>query len=215
MDTKEILYGYKMTHDTGFAPNPYHGVLTLATCKPLIRKCAKEGFWISGWTSNDVQGKEKMYHFKDDSQKLIYLAKISKVLSFKEYWENYPQKRPAELNSEKEEKGCCKGCGNTVVTKDFEISLCGDNIYKPLNDSATDFEQIKNIHHGPECKEHDLSGKNVLVCEEFYYFGVENAISVKKNDIVHRWKKFSSNDGKKIIDFVAKNYSKGLNPKKK
>ncbi|MBQ1654798.1 MAG: hypothetical protein II060_13535, partial [Bacteroidales bacterium] len=25
---KEILYGYKMTHDTGFAPNPYHGVLT-------------------------------------------------------------------------------------------------------------------------------------------------------------------------------------------
>ncbi|MBQ3833052.1 MAG: hypothetical protein II815_07745, partial [Bacteroidales bacterium] len=78
---KEILYGYKMTHDTGFAPNPYHGVLTLATCKPLIRKCAKEGYWISGWTSNEVQGKKQAYHFTDETQKLIYLAKVSKVIS--------------------------------------------------------------------------------------------------------------------------------------
>ncbi len=210
---KEILYGYKMTHDTGFAPNPYHGVLTLATCKPLIRKCAKEGYWISGWTSNEVQGKEQAYHFTDETQKLIYLAKVSKVISFKEYWEKYPLKRPAELDSFKEEKECRKSCGNTVITNSSEISLCGDNIYKPINDS--DFEQIENIHHGPNCKEHDLSGEHVLVCDEFYYFGVESAISVKKNDVVHRWKKFSTEDEQKIIEFVTKNYSKGRNPKKK
>ena len=211
MDAKEILYGYKMTHDSGFAPNPYHGVLTLATCKPLIRKCAKEGYWISGWTSNNVQGKERPYHFKDEEQKLIYLAKISKVLSFKEYWENYPQKRPAELNSE---KGCRKGCGNTIVTKDFEISLCGDNIYEPDAKSTLKYKQHENPHHGEKEKERDLSGEHVLVCEEFCYFGVENAIFVKKNDIVHRWKKFSSDDGKKIIDYVTKNYSSGIIQKK-
>nr|WP_269667332.1 hypothetical protein [Polaromonas naphthalenivorans] len=27
-----------MTHDSGFAPNPFHGTLTLATCKPGIRR---------------------------------------------------------------------------------------------------------------------------------------------------------------------------------
>ena len=27
------LFAYKMTHDTGFAPNPFWGYLTLATCK--------------------------------------------------------------------------------------------------------------------------------------------------------------------------------------
>jgi len=90
MKNEKFLYCYKMTHDTGFAPNPYHGVLTLATCKPVIRRCAKPDYWVSGWASNVVQDNNKKY--TDKAQKLIYLAKISEVISYKEYWENYPQK---------------------------------------------------------------------------------------------------------------------------
>ena len=75
---KEFLYCYKMRHDTGFAPNTYHGVLTLATCKPTIRRCAEIGYWISGWTSNVVYGKNNIKKvFTDDTHKLIYLAKVT------------------------------------------------------------------------------------------------------------------------------------------
>ena len=40
------LYLYVVDRDFGFAPNPFHGVCTLATCKPKIRKFAKVGDWI-------------------------------------------------------------------------------------------------------------------------------------------------------------------------
>ena len=86
MKGERFLYCYKMTHDTGFAPNPYQGVLTLATCKPTIRRCAEIGYWISGWTSNKVQGKKQKYTFSDYGQKLIYLAKVSDKMIIKVYW---------------------------------------------------------------------------------------------------------------------------------
>ena len=31
-------FRYKLDHDYGFAPNPFHGVITLDTCKGGIRK---------------------------------------------------------------------------------------------------------------------------------------------------------------------------------
>jgi hypothetical protein len=52
MQSNTILRSYKMTSDRGFAPNPYAGILTLAICKPYIRKhCAVEGQWLAGFTS--------------------------------------------------------------------------------------------------------------------------------------------------------------------
>lgn len=45
------LYSYKMTDDSGFAPNPYHGILTLATCKPRMRHNTQVGNWVAGFTS--------------------------------------------------------------------------------------------------------------------------------------------------------------------
>lgn len=213
----EIVYGYKMTHDTGFAPNPFHGMLTLATCKPRIRKCAKEGYWISGWTSNEVYDKEyKKHNFSDDTQKLIYLAKVKKVITFKEYWEgkDYSLKKQPEKTDEGG-KECFKSCGNSIVAKNDDISFCGDNIYEPDANASFGFKRHENPHHGEKEKERDLSGEHVLVCEDFYYFGVGNAIDIKKSCTVHRWKKFSPNEGQEIIDFIKKNYSKGLYPKKK
>lgn len=39
---------YILKHDSGFAPNPFYGFCTLATCKPEIRKQAEVGDWIVG-----------------------------------------------------------------------------------------------------------------------------------------------------------------------
>ena len=187
---KSFLYCYKMTHDTGFAPNPYHGILTLATCKPTIRRCAQIGDWISGWTSNKVIGKrnQKYTEYTDSNQKLIYLAKISEKLPLEEYWKKYPKKRP-------------KGKDDV-----------GDNIYEPIGNEV--FEQHENGGgHGPDNIKRDLSGKYVLICEEFYYFGVENPLSINTNDlIVPRCKKILVDDdnAKIIFETVKKNHDSGL-----
>ena len=88
MTNNILLRSYKMKHDTGFAPNPYGGVLSLATCKPGIRRCAKLGEWIAGFTSKQLCGDGLNY------EKLIYLMLISEKLRFEEYYEKYPKKRP-------------------------------------------------------------------------------------------------------------------------
>lgn len=208
---KNYLYCYKMTHDTGFAPNPYHGVLTLATCKPTIRRCAKKDYWISGWTSVSVEGKNgKRMDFRD-KQKLIYLAKVSEVLLIEDYWYRYQMKRPNKM---------CNGipikrrqCGkNEKVASGTIYYDCGDNIYEPSSKSPLRFIQHKNSgEHGDAQKERDLSGKNVLVCKEFYYFGIENAIEIEVNEdfYVHRCKKLEleSKEAQIIINKVKEKFN--------
>lgn len=207
MGNKETLYCYTMTHDTGFAPNPYHGVLTLATCKPMVRKYAQKGYWISGWTGNAVYNKQGEID-KKGAGRLIYLAQVSKVISFKEYWENYPQKKQPTKSIEGG-KECFKSCGNVLITKSDDISFCGDNIYEPCNNG---FEQHKNPHHDKQNIERDLSGENVLICEEFYYFGVENAKDIKGITRIPRWKKYVSEKASEIIQQVTTKFKPGLYP---
>lgn len=80
-------------------------------------------------------------------KKLIYLARVSGKITFAEFWCYYEFKRPDKDSN-------------------------GDNIYKPKDDGT--YEQMPNAHHGVDNKEHDLSVDSVLLCEEFYYFSVNN-----------------------------------------
>lgn len=77
-------YSYIVKRDYGFAPNPFHGFITLATCKPTIRKGAQVGDIIMGFSS------------KDSGNKLIFILKVSAKISFDDYWNNpaYRCKRP-------------------------------------------------------------------------------------------------------------------------
>lgn len=198
---KDYLYCYIMTYDTGFAPNPEHGFLTLATCKPTIRRCAYEGSWISGWAGVNVYAtQDKKEFYTDKAQKLIYLAQITKKVDFDQYWvgEKFQNKKP-------------------------ENSICGDNIYEPNINERFGFKRHENGGgHGEKEKEHDLSGNNVLICDEFYYFGIQNALDVMselKDDsfVVPRCKKIpmSADVSNRIIEIVknhisqAKFYSNG------
>ncbi len=47
------IYSYVVRYDSGFAPNPFYGYCTLATCKPDIRRGAEVGDWVVGSGSND------------------------------------------------------------------------------------------------------------------------------------------------------------------
>lgn len=190
------LISYRVTHDNKFAPNPFFNVLTLATCKPAIRRSSNVecGDWLVGWTA----ASSKKYATPVGKEKLIYLACISKIIPTAQYWSDYPQKRPDVL----------KG-------KDSP-EFYGDNIYKPDDSSSSGFSLVKNPFHRKEKNMiKDLSGKNVLICPEFFYFGAENALTVpdeirKDFNQVFRGHKYfyDENDIHKLIEFVNENQAK-------
>jgi hypothetical protein len=140
------LYSYIVTHDTGFAPNPFFGHCTLACCKPEIRKQATEGDWIVGLTPR-AKGK---------GNKIVYFMRVDEKMDFQGYWRDrrFRRKMPR-------------------YDKDLQVR-CGDNIYEPLPNG--EFRQLRSMHSNDEAedpvrKAHDLGGRYVLVSETFAYFG--------------------------------------------
>lgn len=79
------LSAYIVRHDTGFSPNPFGGVCTLACCKPTIRRSARPGDVVVGTGS----ARHKLSGY------LIYTMRVETVLPFEDYWERYPSKRPS------------------------------------------------------------------------------------------------------------------------
>ena len=190
------LFSYKMTHDTGFAPNPFHGVLTLANCKPLMRKTKKIDDWIAGFTSKALNGD------KVGKERLVYLMKVTDKITYEKYWNDsiYKSKKP-DLSSYK------------------TIDKAGDNIYKPIKKNPKfniDFEQIKNMNHNEKDKDLDLKGENVLISNCFYYFGA-SPIKLEKS-IRPKTPKNSSSQGvltsevkaEEFIKFIQNNYEAGI-----
>ena len=83
------LYSYVVASDSGFAPNPFWGYCTLATCKPAIRRKAEKGDWIIGASSTRNVGHGR----------LIHAMKITESpLSFDEYDTDrrFHKKKPKE-----------------------------------------------------------------------------------------------------------------------
>lgn len=140
------LYSYIVTHDTGFAPNPFFGYCTLACCKPEIRTHATKGDWIVGLTPR-AKGK---------GNKIVYFMRVDEKMDFQGYWRDrrFRRKMPR-------------------YDKDLQVR-CGDNIYEPLPNG--EFRQLRSMHSNgeaedPERKAHDLGGMYVLASETFAYFG--------------------------------------------
>ena len=75
-----------MEHDYGFAPNPFHGICTLATCKPRIREHAAIGDVIVGTGC----AKRRRRGF------VVYFMRVDEIISFDDYWNDprFSCKRP-------------------------------------------------------------------------------------------------------------------------
>ncbi|NJD33089.1 MAG: hypothetical protein FIB04_14520 [Gammaproteobacteria bacterium] len=155
------LSSYKLSHDTGFAPNPFFGTLTLATGVPDIRQAASMDDWIAGFTSTQLCGDAV------GTERLVFLMRVEEVLSIAEYFgdRRFARKIPSLAGGP-------------------EVHRHGDNIYQPICDRAAvpeHFEQLRNLHHwdhAHDCedarsKRHDVGGRRVLVATEFVYFGRE------------------------------------------
>jgi hypothetical protein len=153
------LYSYKLTHDTGFAPNPFWSVLTLATCKPKMRLKRDKNDWIAGFTSSSLCGD------RPGDERLIYLMHVDEKLTIAKYFED---ERFADKISNPH--------------SDQAVQRAGDNIYKPLRSDAiepSDFEQLRNPHHWDgssscgvgDARKRDVNGGFVLIGRRFAYFG--------------------------------------------
>lgn len=78
------IYLYKLTVDKGGAPCVFGKVLTLAICKPAIRRTAKVGDIVLGFAANDVIGHQNKGHYAQN--RLIYLARIGANLDGRDYY---------------------------------------------------------------------------------------------------------------------------------
>lgn len=146
-----MLYSYVITRDYGFAPNPFYGYCTLATCKPRIRRYAQIGDWIVGTESIS------MGH---DGKRIIFAMKIDEKLTFREYWNDmrFQCKKPVMNGSKKQ--------------------MYGDNIYE-YNEIDNVLVQVDSHHslaNGEKNNlnyDRDVKGEYVLISKKFWYFGSE------------------------------------------
>lgn len=183
------LFSYVVRYDSGFAPNPFYGYATLATCKPLIRKVAMPGNWIVG-TGSSAKG-------VDRGTRLVHAMKISEVTDFRSYWNDtrFLRKRPVMRGSRKQ--------------------CCGDNIYQRAADDSH-WLQLDSYHSGPNGTprpDHiarDTGTDRILISNDFYYFGGEgpeipaNFRDPARYDICRKVRQRKrQKDGDWIAEFVA------------
>jgi len=161
-----ILRSYIVAYDSGFAPNPFNGFCTLATCKPDIRKRAALGDWVVGTGSNKKGVRRGGF--------LVYAMMIREALTFDEYWNDprFEKKKP-NLNGS------------------YRMA-CGDNIYSPLEDGGwRQFDSYHSNKDGTPRVDHtkkDTSVDRVLISDDFVYFGAEGPEipkTLKDAGIVH------------------------------
>lgn len=146
------LYSYVVRYDSGFAPNPFYGWCTLATCKPTIRRTAQVGDWVVGTGSGD--------RLVGRGGHLVYAMQISEIMPFTAYDADprFSSKKPYRRGSRKQS--------------------CGDNIYY-RNPSNTRWLQRDSFHtsaDGSPRADHvrrDTGVNRVLVSNRFVYFGGE------------------------------------------
>lgn len=146
------VYSYVVRYDSGFAPNPFYGYCTLATCKPNIRKFADVGDWVVGSGSNDRTVRR--------GGNLVYAMCVTEVMTFDEYDADprFQCKKPYRNGSRKQS--------------------CGDNIY--FRATHGDAWQQRDSFHSrpngglnPDHVARDTGVNRVLISRDFVYFGGE------------------------------------------
>lgn len=142
------LYSYVLLRDYGFAPNPFHGTCTLATCKPGIRAKAQVGDYViaTGTVQRFPKGQ------------LVYAMRVTETMTFDDYWlePRFAAKHPLLNGSSKWQYG--------------------DNIYHRVGEAWIQADSHHSYEGGGQ-NEHNLtrdtSVNRVLVSEDFTYWGRE------------------------------------------
>ena len=197
------IRAYKMTHATGFAPNPFGKVLTLACCKPQIRNKTEVGDVIIGIGTDTMERNFRNYCKEEHknasnislNNRIIYVMKVAEVIPWTEYYKWCHEGDPARL---------CK-CHESGTPAD----MYGDCIYRWKGKTTSElsfaeyvqsFEFVSNPSHEKEKNAvHDLGGKSVIIGdpEKSYFFGRKSISSHHIGDL----KSFHRASYGKILDW--------------
>ena len=188
------VYIYVVDRDFGFAPNPFHGYCTLATCKPGIRNKAGFDDWVIGMGGVRLKAVGRC----------IFAMRIGQKITFNEYWTNpaYLDKKPVRNGSQK--------------------MLVGDNIYHfdslrkkwlqadSHHSNADGSVNIHNMHT-------DTKSDKVLLSQHFFYFGKEAPIvPVKLLEVIgyqnrRNYRVFDAKICTSLIKWLHNSFGKLLN----
>jgi Nucleotide modification associated domain 2 len=185
---------YVVDRDFGFAPNPFHGYCTLATCKPVIRKKAGVGDWVIGMGGARLKA----------TGRCIFAMRVNERLTFNDYWDSprFLDKRPIRNGSLK--------------------MIVGDNIYH-FDTGAKKWNQADSHHSNADGSVNrdnlarDTQSNIVLVSQHFFYFGKQapafpgnllDAIGYKN---VRSHRVFDYADAAGLVEWLTISFSKVLN----
>lgn len=150
-DKKTYLYVYRMTNDTGLAPCVKDGILSLACCKGgriCSDKIINTGlrYWIGSKHNGVDYTRDKVYISGTLDGKMVYLARVTSVVTMEEYYSRMSQGRTDDIYDVKKGK----------ISRNKWLYKEGIHIDK------------KDILR-------DIAGKYVLLSDDYIYLGKDAA----------------------------------------
>jgi len=185
-------FSYVVARDFGFAPNPFHGFCTLATCKPRIRNRANVGDWIIGFSPRCYA-----------ERKVLYIMNVTEKVDYDSYWTDarFQVKKP-HMNASL-------------------IKYYGDNIYhrNGQNDNWIQADSHHSYENGVTNAynlKRDTQSKFVLISTNFYYFGgnpvvLPNIINADPLFVKRNHRRISNETiFMPVIDWIQTNYTSNI-----
>ena len=163
------LHSYIVARDFGFAPNPFFGYCTLATCMVYIREGAEVGDWVAGTGSGRKSVQREGY--------LVFAMRVEEILTFDEYWSDprFRVKRPDMYSSK------MKSFGDNIYHRDgVDGSWSQADSHHSLDDGSPNSRNIT----------HDTKVDRVLISRDFVYYGGEGPqIPALRGTKIHGFRK--------------------------
>ena len=174
---KPNVFVYTIKYDLGFAPNPFHGVCSLATCKPSIRKAAEVG--------DIVLGKGKA----PNGDRAVFVMEVDEIVTYDEYW-HHPEfecKKPR-----------CNG--NPTYA-------CGDNIYHRASDGswvqACSYHDCDDVEHDTGQTDRVLLSQNFTYFGAEGPNLPELHDATLKQGIRNMWYRFTDRDRRELESWIG------------
>lgn len=134
------IYRYILVHDHGIAPCPEDQLITLATCKPEIRRMAKPGDWVLGFCPGSLE-----------RGMLLWGGKVKQVMAHGEY-ERAHRGRPDALYRERTD--------GTFERVDPAYHPAEDEMMRDLSGPVLVFDRRLSVY---------LDGHAVLLPEDLFH----------------------------------------------